>query len=93
MARIRNPLTVSELIEELRLYDPDDLVLVDGYEGGYCAVDCQRIERRTDVFLDQGVIDSESWFYGEYSDLEYDGNSGIQSSDTLSCVIIHRTDL
>lgn len=32
-------MTVAQLIDALKMFDPDDIVLVDGYEGGLCDVE------------------------------------------------------
>ena len=54
-----------ELIEELQKLDPDTIVLVNGYEGGYAVpVGTKQI----DVC---GPFKRE-WYYGEYDDCKED---------------------
>jgi hypothetical protein len=49
----------KELIEELQKLDPETLVLVDGYEGGYASI---RVAKQIEV---HGPLKRE-WYYGEY---------------------------
>jgi hypothetical protein len=52
---------VKELIEILQKLDPETLVLVDGYEGGYAVpIGTKQIEVC-------GPFERE-WYYGEYDD-------------------------
>ena len=51
----------KELIEELQKLDPDTIVLVDGYEGGYA------VPKRTKQIEVSGPFKRE-WYYGEYDD-------------------------
>jgi hypothetical protein len=56
---------VKELIELLQKLDPDTIVLVDGYEGGYAVpVGTKQIEVC-------GPFKRE-WYYGEYDDCKED---------------------
>jgi hypothetical protein len=50
---------VKELIEILQKEDPETLVLVDGYEGGYASIDsiCEKYVGEPRV---------REWYYGEY---------------------------
>jgi hypothetical protein len=55
----------KELIEVLQKLDPETLVLVDGYEGGYAVpIGTKQIEVC-------GPFKKE-WYYGEYDDCEED---------------------
>ena len=54
---------VKELIVELQKLDPETLVLVDGYEGGYATPSV------TDQIKVCGPF-NRAWYYGEYDDCE-----------------------
>lgn len=54
---------VKDLILALQKLDPEMLVLVDGYEGGYTAPSA------TDQIEVCGPFD-RAWYYGEYDDCE-----------------------
>ena len=56
---------VKELIEQLQKLDPDTIVLVDGYEGGYAIPVTMK---QIDV---SGPFKRE-WYYGEYDDYKED---------------------
>lgn len=60
-------MNVRQLIEELQKHNPDDLVVVSGYEGGYREVDV--LEKMT-IALDV----NSSWYYGEHEEIisDYD---------------------
>jgi hypothetical protein len=58
---------VKELIVELQKLDPETLVLVDGYEGGYTN------PYTADQIEVCGPFD-RAWYYGEYEDCK-DKNS------------------
>jgi hypothetical protein len=49
----------KELIEVLEKLDPETLVLVDGYEGGYTALESFRE-------IEVGEPMDRAWYYGEY---------------------------
>lgn len=53
----------KDLIAELQKLDPEMLVLVDGYEGGYAKPSA------TDQIEVCGPFD-RAWYYGEYDDCE-----------------------
>ena len=56
---------VKELIEQLQKLDPETLVMVEGYEGGYCnAVNTKHIEVCGPF--------KQPWYYGEYEDCKED---------------------
>lgn len=50
---------VSELIEQLQQYDPEMIVVVDGYEGGVGEL---TEVKRTDIALNYNT----AWYYGEH---------------------------
>ena len=54
---------VKDLILALQKLDPEMLVLVDGYEGGYATPSA------TDQIEVCGPFD-RAWYYGEYDDCE-----------------------
>lgn len=54
-------MTVKELIEQLQKEDPNKLVLVSGYEGGYDSLQEVRQVRVKHC-------PSENWWDGEYED-------------------------
>lgn len=56
---------VKELIEKLNTLDPEMLVLVDGYEGGYAALVA------ADLIKVSGPYE-RPWYYGEYEDAKTD---------------------
>lgn len=63
---------VKELIKELQQYDPEQLVVVNGYEGGVNA--CSSCE---EVSVKLGV--NSEWYYGNHeivrNDEEFDCNA------------------
>ena len=61
---------IKELIDVLQKLDPEMLVLVDGYEGGY---DTPVAAERIEVI---GPLDTE-WYYGRYQDATDDHPSDI----------------
>ena len=55
---------VSELIEELKSFDPEMEVVVDGYETGY---DVVRSISKVEVFKPKAdIIDHKAWYDGDY---------------------------
>jgi hypothetical protein len=52
---------VKELIEILQKEDPETLVLVDGYEGGYASIDSIH-----EKYVGAPLV--REWYYGEYDD-------------------------
>ncbi len=52
-------MNVRELIEELQQYDPEVMVVINGYEGGYA-----EIKKMTEVDLMLGV--NKEWYYGSH---------------------------
>jgi hypothetical protein len=50
---------VKELIEKLQKYDPETMVVVNGYEGGY-----DEIEEVEEIKLQLNV--NEAWYYGKH---------------------------
>ena len=61
---------VKDLILALQKLDPEMLVLVDGYEGGYTTPSA------TDQIEVCGPFD-RAWYYGEYDDCE--GGESVKS--------------
>jgi hypothetical protein len=59
-SRSDDAMTVGQLIEKLREYDPDRLVLVDGYESG-CTD--PKIREETVVYGP-----AEGWWVGDYDE-------------------------
>lgn len=58
---------VSNLIQMLQLMDPDAMVVVRGYEGGYKDVDCA-----SNVKLALNV--HKEWYYGRHEEAEFVDN-------------------
>lgn len=59
-------MTVGELIIELRKFDPQTMVVVSGYEGGYTEnIGVSEREIYLNVF--------DEWYYGHHGD-EFDAN-------------------
>jgi hypothetical protein len=52
-------MTVKQLIEELQQYNPETMVVVNGYEGGVNA--CSSCKER---FIKTGV--NSEWYYGNH---------------------------
>jgi len=52
-------MTVAELIETLREFNPETRVVVDGYEGGYADV---AVSETTPILLNV----HHEWYYGEH---------------------------
>ena len=57
-------MTVKQLIEKLQQFDPEAMVVVAGYEGGY-----NEISDAGDICLNLNV--NKQWYYGEH---EWDKN-------------------
>ncbi len=57
---------VKELIEILQTHDPEHLLLVDGYEGGYTHPKV----RKAQVFLEYPDPMEKPEWYGEYEDAD-----------------------
>lgn len=72
-------LTVSQLIQELSKYSPDMPVMVDGYEGGYCAVEPEKI------FQHLVFYNPREEYYGKYQTAQ----TG-QSNESEQVLIISR---
>jgi hypothetical protein len=56
-------MNVSELIEELKKYDPNTIVVVRGYEDG-----CNEIKEVSPTKV--RPYPDPTWYYGEYEDHE-----------------------
>jgi hypothetical protein len=70
---------VKELIEKLQKFDPELLVVVDGYEGG---VDSPQEPR--EVMLRLNVHDTEKyWYYGKH-DFHH-----VTDSQGADCAAVH----
>jgi len=67
---MESTMTVKELIDVLQKLDPEMIVLVDGYEGGY---DTPQAAERIPVI---GPRETQ-WYYGDYTDCEHDDPSQI----------------
>ncbi|MFM9151729.1 MAG: hypothetical protein ACKOPU_05590 [Candidatus Planktophila sp.] len=73
-------MTVNELVEQLKNYPGDMMVLTLGYEGGYNDTE---LHTRNIVF---NVNDKDTWYYGPHERVEYvDG-----ADESTECVIIGR---
>ena len=77
-------MTVGELIIELRKFDPQTRVMVDGYEGGLVDVDEKRIFEK-EVLLN--YYNPEDWWYGPHEQRDYFARENLE---TVSAVIIGR---
>jgi|HubBroStandDraft_5_1064220.scaffolds.fasta_scaffold09748_5 hypothetical protein len=64
-------MTVAELIEKLRNYPPGMLVVVQGWEGGYDAVE--------DIGIVDIVYDPSESYFGEYRRSEREDTSYIDA--------------
>ena len=52
-------MNVGELIEKLQRYDPEQMVVIDGYEGGYDTADeVHEMKIKLNV--------NEPWYYGKH---------------------------
>lgn len=52
-------MNVGELIEKLQRYDPEQMVVIDGYEGGYDTADeVHEMKIKLNV--------NELWYYGKH---------------------------
>ncbi len=63
-------MTVNELIVKLQQADPQSIVLVDGYEGGY-----EELEKIS--FVSVTYNKDQKWYYGPYDDTEYGGKTAV----------------
>jgi hypothetical protein len=62
--------TISQLIEKLQEYEPDQLVMVDGYEGGFVHITPdQLITKEVELFTNKQPWD------GPHDISEHDSNS------------------
>ena len=52
-------MTVKQLIEKLQQFDPEAMVVVAGYEGGY-----NEISDAGDILLNLNV--NKEWYYGKH---------------------------
>lgn len=53
---------VKELIETLQRYDPEEMVVIDGYEGGF-----KEVETVEQINLKLNV--NEEWYYGKHEEV------------------------
>jgi hypothetical protein len=74
---------VKELIEQLQKFDPEQIVVVDGYETGYDEV--KKIEYITG--LSYHPKQDNNWYDGEYQEVR---SLDIQS-DNISAVYLPRS--
>lgn len=52
-------MNVRELIEELKQYDPETMVVINGYEGGY-----SEVKEMSEVDLMKNI--NNEWYYGPH---------------------------
>ena len=52
-------MTVAQLIKSLKNQNPDDMVIVNGYEGGVDEIECVR---RVEIALNC----NDEWYYGKH---------------------------
>lgn len=79
-------MTVGDLMDTLAEYDPDDLIMVDGYEGGLTHITGSHIEHDcVDLNLNRRR-DYGEWF-GDHDIVQGDDH---KSGDYPEAVIIHR---
>jgi hypothetical protein len=55
---------VKELIKQLQLHNPEQMVVVGGYEGGY-----DEIEEVKEIKLKLNV--NEAWYYGKHEIVDH----------------------
>ena len=63
-------MTVSELIEELKLFPQEQRVIVPGYEDGFDDISLLRSIKIKD-------FDPAAWYYGRYDQAEEDGELAV----------------
>lgn len=56
-------MTVKELIEKLQYEDPEKIIVVSGYEGGY-----DEIGDISPIQLKLNVNSDEIWYYGKHEE-------------------------
>ena len=56
---------VKELMKQLQLYNPEQMVVIGGYEGGY-----DEIEEVKEIKLQLNV--NKAWYYGKHESAMFD---------------------
>ena len=74
---------VKELIEKLQDFDPEDMVVRDGYEGGVCEV----------IYISLKTVAlnaNQAWYYGDHEILS-GGVSDKQYPDSARATVVYIT--
>lgn len=76
---------VRELIEQLQKFDPEQIIVVDGYESGYDEV--KKIEYITGLSYWPKLHGDKHWYDGEYQKVK---SLGIEP-DNISAIYLPRS--